>query len=64
MADGSLPKAAPGSTVGGIALTASHNPAHWNALKLASDRGMFLTPDEGADVLSMVAEDRIPRAYA
>ena len=47
---------------GGIALTASHNPAHWNALKLASDRGMFLTPDEGAEVLSMVAEDRIPRA--
>lgn len=47
---------------GGIALTASHNPAQWNALKLASGRGMFLTPDEGAEVLSMVAENRIPRA--
>ena len=47
---------------GGIALTASHNPAQWNALKLASNRGMFLTPVEGAEVLAMVAEDRIPRA--
>jgi len=47
---------------GGIALTASHNPAPWNALKLASHRGMFLTPAEGAEVLTMVAEERIPRA--
>ncbi|HEU4464115.1 MAG TPA: phosphoglucosamine mutase [Gemmatimonadota bacterium] len=46
----------------GIALTASHNPAQWNALKLASHRGMFLTPAEGAEVLSMAAEGRIPRA--
>lgn len=47
---------------GGIALTASHNPAAWNALKLASHRGMFLTPAEGAEVLSMVDGGRIPRA--
>ena len=47
---------------GGIALTASHNPAQWNALKLASHRGMFLTPAEGAEVLAMVDERRIPRA--
>jgi phosphomannomutase len=47
---------------GGIALTASHNPAPWNALKLASHRGMFLTPAEGAEVLSMVEGKRIPRA--
>jgi phosphomannomutase len=50
------------NAAGGIALTASHNPAPWNALKLASHRGMFLTPDEGAEVLSMAAEGRIPRA--
>ncbi|MDT8340210.1 MAG: phosphoglucosamine mutase [Longimicrobiales bacterium] len=27
---------------GGIGITASHNPAEWNALKLASGEGMFL----------------------
>lgn len=27
---------------GGIGVTASHNPAEWNALKLASSEGMFL----------------------
>jgi phosphomannomutase len=47
---------------GGIAITASHNPAPWNALKLASHRGMFLTPAEGAGVLAMVDEGTIPRA--
>lgn len=50
------------SAAGGIALTASHNPAQWNALKLASHRGMFLTPAEGNEVLSMAAEARIPRS--
>lgn len=30
---------------GGIGVTASHNPAHWNALKLASAEGMFLDSD-------------------
>ena len=35
---------------GGIILTASHNPAHWNALKLLNERGEFLStyrPDGG-----------------
>lgn len=30
---------------GGVAVTASHNPAEWNALKLASGEGMFLDAD-------------------
>jgi len=30
---------------GGIAVTASHNPAEWNALKLISGEGMFLDGD-------------------
>ena len=47
---------------GGIAITASHNPAEWNALKLASERGIFLTPEEGRRVLAIVEEERIPRA--
>src|SRR5688500_5023410 len=38
---------------GGIAVTASHNPAEWNALKLASDQGMFLTPEQGRDVRNL-----------
>ncbi len=32
---------------GGIVVTASHNPKEWNALKLASPQGAFLTPAEG-----------------
>lgn len=35
---------------GGIILTASHNPAPWNALKFLSNRGEFLGPREGAEV--------------
>jgi len=35
---------------GGIILTASHNPAEWNALKFLSDRGEFLGPAEGRAV--------------
>lgn len=47
---------------GGIAITASHNPAEWNALKLASDQGMFLTPEQGRDVRNLVEREAIPRA--
>ncbi len=35
---------------GGIIITASHNPAPWNALKFLSSRGEFLGPEEGARV--------------
>lgn len=31
-----------GGVSGGVVVTASHNPAEWNALKLASAEGMFL----------------------
>jgi len=37
---------------GGIVVTASHNPKEWNALKLASPEGAFLTPQQGAEFLS------------
>ncbi|MBN1475670.1 phosphoglucosamine mutase [Candidatus Sumerlaeota bacterium] len=33
---------------GGIAITASHNPAEWNALKFFSSKGIFLNPAEFA----------------
>lgn len=47
---------------GGIAITASHNPAHWNALKLASHRGIFLTPEESRAVRERVDSGEVPRA--
>jgi phosphomannomutase len=36
---------------GGIVLSASHNPAEWNALKLLSARGEFIDPRTGAEVM-------------
>lgn len=36
---------------GGIAITASHNPPQWNALKFVSARGLFLTKRQGSEVL-------------
>lgn len=45
---------------GGIILTASHNPAQWNALKLLNGKGEFLSADEGAKILAFAeAEDFI-----
>jgi phosphomannomutase len=43
---------------GGIILTASHNPAPWNALKFLSSRGEFLGPDEGRAVRARFEADR------
>ncbi len=44
---------------GGIILSASHNPADWNALKLLNEKGEFLSPDEGEAVLRR-ADDAAP----
>lgn len=38
---------------GGIIITASHNPRHWNALKLLNNKGEFLTAADGAEVLAI-----------
>ena len=38
---------------GGIVLSASHNPAAWNALKLLNEKGEFLSSDEGTEVIRM-----------
>ena len=38
---------------GGIILTASHNPAQWNALKLLNSRGEFLSGADGEAILQM-----------
>jgi phosphomannomutase len=36
---------------GGIILTASHNPAQWNALKLLNSKGEFLSAADGEAIL-------------
>lgn len=41
---------------GGIVLSASHNPAEWNALKLLNEKGEFLSPEEGEAVLRLAEE--------
>lgn len=41
---------------GAVILSASHNPAEWNALKLLDGRGEFLGPEEGAEVLAIAEE--------
>ena len=36
--------------VGGLLVTASHNPAEWNGLKLVSREGRFVSPAAGRDI--------------
>lgn len=42
---------------GGIIITASHNPRHWNALKLLNARGEFLTKSDGNEVLDIAEKE-------
>lgn len=42
---------------GGIILTASHNPAQWNALKLLNSDGEFLNDAQGKEVLAIAAAE-------
>jgi len=39
---------------GGIAISASHNPNQWNALKLLNKTGQFLSPDEFSKMQSFL----------
>jgi phosphomannomutase len=43
---------------GGIAITASHNPIEWNALKFIGPDGIFLDGADGAKVIALAAERR------
>ncbi len=38
------------AAIGGLLVTASHNPAPWNGLKLVAGEGRFLSPAAGRDV--------------
>jgi len=42
---------------GGIIITASHNPAEWNALKLLNEEGEFLSSNDGMEVLGIAARE-------
>jgi phosphomannomutase len=41
------------SADGGIILTASHNPANWNALKLLNEKGEFVSAGDGEEILKI-----------
>ncbi len=42
---------------GGIIITASHNPRHWNALKLLNEKGEFLSAADGNMVLGIAEKE-------
>jgi phosphomannomutase len=42
---------------GGIILTASHNPAQWNALKLLNEKGEFISAKAGEEVLRLAENE-------
>ncbi len=43
---------------GGIIITASHNPAQWNALKLLNEKGEFLSASDGEEVLALASSEK------
>jgi phosphomannomutase len=45
------------SSSGGIIITASHNPAEWNALKLLNEKGEFLSEKDGEKVLQIAESE-------
>ncbi len=47
---------------GGIIITASHNPRHWNALKLLNEKGEFLTAADGGEVLATAEKEQFEYA--
>lgn len=51
-----------GEAIGGICVTASHNPAEWNALKFATSEGMFLNQESMDEFLTLLREGTPSRA--
>ncbi len=47
------------NAMGGIILTASHNPIQWNALKLLNEKGEFINDEEGKKVLEIADSEDI-----
>ena len=49
---------------GGIILSASHNPAHWNALKLLNASGEFISAQDGETLLQLADSENFIFAEA
>ena len=47
--------------LGGVMISASHNPIEWNGLKLLNFKGEFLSKKEGLDVFSLQLDNNILR---
>lgn len=45
-------------SAGGIILTASHNPAQWNAMKLLNEKSEFLDADRGEEVIRLSGQGK------
>jgi phosphomannomutase len=52
-------KTAETHNIGGIIITASHNPKEWNALKLLSSDGQFINPEQSQKILNRIKEQKI-----
>jgi phosphomannomutase len=48
------------NAAGGIVISASHNPAQWNALKLLNDRSEFLDEAQGNQVMAIANSEAGP----
>jgi phosphomannomutase len=46
------------SANGGIAISASHNPNEWNALKLLNNTGQFMTPEQNVELQKILTTDK------
>lgn len=49
---------------GGIIITASHNPAEWNALKFLNHEGEFISQEVGEEIIAMSISGSSPISYA
>ena len=47
---------------GGIAVTAGHNPAQWNALKFVRDDGLYLNPLQAEELLDIFHQGEFTKA--
>jgi phosphomannomutase len=48
---------------GGLAITASHNPIEWNALKFIAPSGLFLSAEEGASMREATSKGVAPATW-
>lgn len=48
---------------GGIAITASHNPNEWNALKLLNSTGQFMSPDEHEKMKTFLGKESLYESW-